>query len=302
MAHPRLRSPIPSGLASNAATFAVITPLPSIDSINPASAAAGAPGLTLAIVGSNFLATSKVLWNGSPLATTFTGSSLLKADVPAILLAAPGLVSVTVSTPGVTASNAAVFTIGAPVPVTSTAAIVNAASSLPAIAPGSLISIYGVNLASATAAAPSLPLPTALNGTSVSINGIDAPLLFASAGQINAQVPFEVQPGSATLQIQVGTLQGAPVAFKVQPIAPGVLSVIQNAADGTVNSPQTPVQPGQYVTVYVTGQGAVDPAVPTGAAAPAGPFALPLATVQTQIGGQDAPPSPSPAWPRSWRD
>jgi uncharacterized protein (TIGR03437 family) len=165
---------------------------------------------------------------------------------------------------------------------------VNAASSLPAIAPGSLISIYGVNLASATAAAPSLPLPTALNGTSVSINGIDAPLLFASAGQINAQVPFEVQPGSATLQIQVGTLQGAPVAFKVQPIAPGVLSVIQNAADGTVNSPQTPVQPGQYVTVYVTGQGAVDPAVPTGAAAPAGPFALPLATVQTQIGGQDA--------------
>ena len=173
-------------------------------------------------------------------------------------------------------------------PTVNSGGVVNAASFTAPVAPGSLISIYGVNLAPGTAVAPSLPLPTALNGTTVSINGIAAPLLFVSAGQINAQVPFEVQPGSATLQIQAGTLQGAPVTFKVQAIAPGVLSVVQNAADGTVNSPQAPVQPGQYVTVYVTGQGTVDPSVPTGAAAPAGPFALPLAVVQAQIGGQDA--------------
>jgi uncharacterized protein (TIGR03437 family) len=279
----------PSGLEADAASFTITTPVPSIGSINPVSAAAGAPGVTLTISGSNFLASSKALWNGSPLATTFAGGTILKADVPAALLAAPGLASVTVFTPGAAPCNAAVFTIGVPVPTTVTAGIVNAASSLPAIAPGSLISIYGVNLAPGNAAAPSLPLPAVLNGTSVAINGIAAPLVFVSASQINAQVPFEVQPGSATLQIQAGTLQSVPVSFSVQAIAPGVLPVVQNAAGGTVNSPQAPAPAGQYVTVYVTGQGTVDPPVETGAAAPsADPFALPLAAVQAQIGGQDA--------------
>lgn len=278
----------PSGLQSAAAAFTIVTPVPAIAGIDPASAPAGAPGINLAVSGSNFLAASKVLWNGTPLATTFVDSTSLKADVPAALVAAPGMASVTVATPGVTPPNALVFTVGTPVPTTSTAGIVNAGSGLPAIAPGSLISIYGTNLAPANAAAPSLPLPPALAGTSVTINGLAAPVLFVSAGQINAQVPYEAPPGSATLTIQAGGLASAPVSFTVQAVAPGILPAIEDGITGALISPEAPAQAGQYLTVYVTGQGAVDPPVATGAAAPGDSFALPMATVGVQIGGVDA--------------
>jgi uncharacterized protein (TIGR03437 family) len=244
--------------------------------------------MTLTIAGGSFLVASKVLWNGSSLVTMFVSGTQLKADVPTLLLAAPGLVNVAVSNPGVPPVNAAVFTIGDPVPTTTTAGIVNAASSQSAIAPGSLISIYGVNLAPGAAAAISLPLPLSLNGTSVTINGIAAPLVFVSGGQINAQVPFEVPPGSASLSIRAGALKSAPVSFTVQAVAPGVLPVVQNCLDGAVNSKQSPVQVGQLITLWVTGQGPVDSPIATGDAAPADPIALPLADVRAQIGGQDA--------------
>ncbi len=278
----------PSGLESSAAALAISTPSPSIDSISPSSAASGVPGMTLTITGGSFLAASKVLWNGSALATTFVSGTQLKADVPAVLLAAPGLVSVAVSNPGVASANAAVFTIGDPVPTTTTAGIVNAGSLQGAIAPGSLISIYGVNLAPSAAAAVSLPLPLSLNGTSVIINGIAAPLVFVSGGQINAQAPFEVAPGNASLSIRAGDLKSAPVSFAVESVAPGVLPVVQNCLDGSVNSAQSPVQVGQFITLWVTGQGSVDSPIATGEAAPADPIALPLADVRAQIGGQDA--------------
>jgi uncharacterized protein (TIGR03437 family) len=278
----------PSGLESKAATFTVGTPVPALSSLSPTSSPAGAGGFTLTVAGTGFVPASIVLWNGSPLTTTFVTSSQLTADVPAWLLATPGLANVTVSTPGVSSPNAATFTIGVPLPSTTTAAIVNAASSLPAIAPGSLLSIYGSNLAFSNAAAQAMPLPLTLNGTSVSIDGIAAPLLFVSTSQINVQVPFEVQPGAATLTVQTGTLKSIPITFQVQPVAPGVLAAIQTWPDGSLNSQQAPARAGQYVTLYVTGQGSVDPPVATGTGSPSGPFAAPLAAVTAQVGGQDA--------------
>jgi uncharacterized protein (TIGR03437 family) len=179
--------------------------------------------------------------------------------------------------------------------VMSTAGIVNVASSLPSIAPGSLIAIYGSNLAAADVPAAAAPLPTLLGGTSVAINGTAIPLLFVSPGQINAQVPFELKPGTAKLSIQFNGLQSAPMNFEVTATGPGVFTQIPanpnhvvavNFADGKLNTPQTPAQPGQYVTAYLTGQGAVDNAVPTGAAAPSSPLSWSVAPVQVSIGGR----------------
>ncbi|MBM3795719.1 MAG: hypothetical protein FJW31_17060, partial [Acidobacteria bacterium] len=62
--------------------------------------------------------------------------------------------------------------------------MVNAADYTAAIAPGSLIAIFGSNLAPATISAASTPLPTALAGASVEVNGQPIPLFFVSAGQI----------------------------------------------------------------------------------------------------------------------
>jgi len=67
--------------------------------------------------------------------------------------------------------------------------VVNAASWAAPVAPGSIIAIFGSQLASTTAAAVGFPLPGDLKGTSVTINGTAAPLYFVSPGQINAQMP-----------------------------------------------------------------------------------------------------------------
>jgi uncharacterized protein (TIGR03437 family) len=164
------------------------------------------------------------------------------------------------------------------------------------IAPGSLISIYGLNLAAGSASAAGVPLPGLLGGTSVTINGTAAPLIFVSPLQLNVQVPFETRLGTATLVVQAGSLQSAPVHFEVTVAAPGVLmmahsnhAIAQNDPDQSLNSPDAPAAPGQYVTVYLTGQGAVDHPVPTGAAPPAADvLSVPLAAVEAWVGGQPA--------------
>src|SRR5882724_8689345 len=78
-------------------------------------------------------------------------------------------------------------------PAVSSGGVVNAASFTAPVAPGALISIFGVNLAPQTAAASQIPLPTSLAGVSVRFNNnVFAPLLFVSSTQINAQLPWEV--------------------------------------------------------------------------------------------------------------
>jgi uncharacterized protein (TIGR03437 family) len=284
----------PSGSASNAATFTVNPPAPTIASLNPSSVPGGGPAFTLVVNGAGFVSGDAILWNNVPLATTGIGPTQLTAAVPAILIAAAGVGAIAVARAGAI-SNLFAFTITPPLPSTTTAGVVNTASLAPSIAPGSLISIYGAHLAAGDATASSTPLPTSLIGTSVTINGIAAPLVFVSPALINAQAPVETKVGTATLLIQAGPVASAPVAFEVTETGPGVLTIphsdhalAQNYPDGETNSAESPTQPGQYVVVYLTGQGRVDPPVATGAAAPASPLSVPLATIQVQVGGKEA--------------
>ncbi|HYP08178.1 MAG TPA: hypothetical protein VER03_18235, partial [Bryobacteraceae bacterium] len=62
------------------------------------------------------------------------------------------------------------------------------------VAPGTLISITGTNLADATATATinGNDLPHTLGGVEVYVDGLSAPLLFVSPTQINTQLPYEV--------------------------------------------------------------------------------------------------------------
>jgi len=76
--------------------------------------------------------------------------------------------------------------------------VVNAASFTPgtAVAPGSIVSVFGRNLSSADNHASRLPLDTTLGGITLSIGERAVPLFFSGTGQINAQLPFELAPGS----------------------------------------------------------------------------------------------------------
>ncbi|MEO8595815.1 MAG: IPT/TIG domain-containing protein [Candidatus Solibacter sp.] len=268
------------------------TLVPSLSSLSPSSTMPGAQPFTLTVNGAGFTSNTTVQWNGTTIPSKFVNAAQLTASVTASLVAAAGTANVSVTSEN-GASGALVFSIVPAPPATTSAGVVNAASSLPAIAPGALIAIYGTNLAGGLAQADKTPLPTTLDGTSVTIDGAKIPLLFVSSGQVNAQVPYETKPGTVKLAVQAGSGNSAPVDIQVAATGPGVFSPLQsnhvlalNLADATLNSAQSPAKVGQYVTAYLTGQGAVNPAAPTGDVAPSDPLSLPVAAVQVKIGGK----------------
>ena len=173
-------------------------------------------------------------------------------------------------------------------------AIANAASfSAAAISPGSLISIFGGNLAAITTGALSVPLPMSMADTSVTINGVPAPLLYESPGQINAQVPWEVSVGTATVVVRSRGTSSAAVNVTIQPAAPGIFTD-QNGiaaalnADGSVNSEDKPAAAGSVISVFFTGQGPVATSVDDGASPPSGTIVSVTSTASATIGGTPA--------------
>jgi uncharacterized protein (TIGR03437 family) len=142
-------------------------------------------------------------------------------------------------------------------------AVANAASfESSAVAPGSLVAVFGTNLSLATAVAQSLPLPISLDDVSVTFGGLPAPLLYVSSGQINAQVPAAVPMGAVPVIVRVANGFSAAFTVQVQPAAPGIFQIGSFAAavnlDGSVNSAATPAAAGSYVSVYLTGDGPMD--------------------------------------------
>jgi uncharacterized protein (TIGR03437 family) len=65
------------------------------------------------------------------------------------------------------------------------------------------------------------PAPTVLGGSCVTFGGIAAPLLQTSSGQILAQVPSTVLPGTQIVEVRsLGTAQdSAPVELTVRAAA-----------------------------------------------------------------------------------
>jgi uncharacterized protein (TIGR03437 family) len=155
------------------------------------------------------------------------------------------------------------------------------------VAPGSLVAIYGSNLSTATVSGDTVPLSNQINGTSVTFNGIPAPLLFVSSGQINAQMPWELlnpdaTSGTANIVVTNGTTSSAPVTVQLAQIAPGIYSipagagyaVAVNNADGSLAAPagaiagivSHPANVGDAIILYANGLGPLDSPDADGAA------------------------------------
>ena len=92
-------------------------------------------------------------------------------------------------------------------------AVLNAASYSAVVAPGTWVAIFGTNLAPAPAGAQTVPLPTVLGGVSVTVGGVPAPLLYASATQVNALIP-------ATVAIPADTV--VPPVYVFSPVSTSV--------------------------------------------------------------------------------
>ena len=152
-----------------------------------------------------------------------------------------------------------------------------------AVAPGSLVSIFGSNLAGSMAFSDSAPLSTTVGAVSVTIAGYAAPIVSVGSNQINVQVPWETptsdSAGPAAVVVTNNGTPAPPVNVTVAASAPSIYSVGGQAmalnADGTWAAPSNSIpginshpakigDPGGIV-IFATGMGAVDSMIADGA-------------------------------------
>jgi uncharacterized protein (TIGR03437 family) len=147
------------------------------------------------------------------------------------------------------------------------------------LAPGSIAAVFGVNLNDGSEISSSSfgtdgKLITTLGGASVRINNIPAPLFYSFPGQLGVQIPIELAgQSSATIVVTVGGQSSAPRIMNLAAAAPGIFTVNQQGTEIaavlhqngiTPVSESSPAQPGEIVTFFLTGLGAVSPALTTG--------------------------------------
>lgn len=163
------------------------------------------------------------------------------------------------------------------------AGVVNAATfQQRALAPGSLVSLFGLNLSGAT----------------VQFDGISAPVLYTSSSQLNLQVPWELQGESSSwVTATSNSVASLPQPVPVGLTDPGIFSLgapeggqgaIVNLA-GIVVDANAPAHAGDYLEIYATGLGAVTNTPQTGAVAVASPLAWLIGNATVTIGGVASP-------------
>jgi uncharacterized protein (TIGR03437 family) len=128
-------------------------------------------------------------------------------------------------------------------------AVVNGATFTSGLAPGGIAAIFGTGLSGASAA------------TTVDVDGTVAAILFASAFQLNVQIPPGTAPGVHTLRVKsaYGTAQQQ---IAISTVAPAIFLLngsSQGAVlnqDNSINTALTPLPRGQVLQIYATGLGA----------------------------------------------
>ena len=173
-------------------------------------------------------------------------------------------------------------------PVVSSGGVVSAASFATgqAVAPGSLVAVFGTDLAASAESASAIPLPASLGGATFSFNGAPAPLLSVfpqlpgdSLSQVNAQIPWDVLPpgatsGTVSVVATVNGVSSVPAPVQINRFSPGIFSFQSGAGqaaattgDGTAlvapegflaGTASRPARIGEVITFYATGLGPVD--------------------------------------------
>ena len=129
------------------------------------------------------------------------------------------------------------LTAGSAVPVIG--AVVNAASYAAGVAPGSLATLFGVNL----------------GGTSVLLNGADVRPLYASETQVNFYVPAETPLGESVITVSAPSGLQASSTITLIAVQPGIFSGAVLHADSGLSALTTPVRAGEFISIYCTGLG-----------------------------------------------
>ena len=182
-------------------------------------------------------------------------------------------------------------------PVLSAGAVTNAASfATGPLSPGEIVTLFGSGMGPATIVTATVNalglIDNTLAGTRVLFDGVPAPLVYTSAGQVSAVVPYATA-GKASTMVQV-EYQGQPSPAAQFPIASATPGIFELGAsqwvlnqDGTVNSPANPAAAGSAVVLHATGGGQTNLAGIDGSLA-AVPLPAPVGKVSVTIGGVNA--------------
>lgn len=196
-----------------------------------------------------------------------------------------------------------------PAPVIAPGGVVNSASLQPGpIAPGELVTIYGSNFGSnqlQTAAAKNNAIGTVLDDVRVLFRGTTEGAITAiTSTQINVFVPYLVDGSPSFLDtnvpvsvvVEVAGIQSAPAEVQLASTVPALYSANGSGSaqgailnqDGSVNSAANPAARGSVITLFGTGGGFTNPALPDGALVVAAPYSVPISPLSATIGGKPA--------------
>jgi uncharacterized protein (TIGR03437 family) len=190
------------------------------------------------------------------------------------------------------------LTVTAPLP--QIGAVVNAASYLEgSVAPGEIVTIFGTALGPIVGLNATVDskgyIETTLANVTVTFNGYPAPILYASATQINAIVPFELAGASnASVEATFASARSNSITLPVTPSEPGIFSADASGKgpgailDTTYHlvSTTNPVSAGSIIQVFATGQGQTSPGGVDGLIEPGTlPLPSPLLAPGATVGG-----------------
>jgi uncharacterized protein (TIGR03437 family) len=175
-------------------------------------------------------------------------------------------------------------------PALASNALRNSADYSTSVAPGSVVMIFGTNLASAGSYS-SVPLPKKLGGTCVTLNGSPLYLLASSDTQINAQLPFGLAAGKYPLVVRSldNHVASSSQTVTVSKYAPAAYTLTDSYAalyhkNGKAVTSSNPAARDETLTMYATGLGATTGGtVTTGSASPTATLAV-TGTVKVYFG------------------
>ena len=203
-----------------------------------------------------------------------------------------------------------------PLPTPARDGVLNAASFVlvglegHAVAPGSIVSIFGSSFAGDKFVATTLPLPLAMGGITVRFDGLPTPLFAVTPIQINAQLPSGLVGTEAEVIVTGPGGPGMPSTVQILPYSPAIFSLSERGSAQGIVTYATPLEDfgqlvapaglegsrpgrgGDVITIWANGLGPVDPPVQDGLNSfDPGGFRLRRATMRpiVRIGGVAVP-------------
>lgn len=239
------------------------------------------------------------------LATPRSGTGAATVDVTAATTGLAvgtynGTIVVTNTRLNTRSTVAVALTIGAAGGTVPNNGVVSAASFTGgAVAPGQLVTIFGSGIGPAQLTGAQLTaqgtLATRVAETRVLFDTRPAPLIYVSASQISAIVPYGVNGTTTEMQVEFRGVRSNAVSLPVTATAPGLFTANSSGKgpgailnqDGSFNNGSNAAEVGSVVVLYGTGEGAVDPVVVDGAIN-ASSLPKPREPITVRIGGKDA--------------